>query len=1046
MDRLQNQMGKSSPAEDPALRRRFVWLGVTLIAMTLIAAALLRSVRVPRESDGFQTLIAALPVTARPIEGRLTGGFPWAHRPIPKRSNQNAPDLEQMKLAGAAGMVLEQADRETSPVNFHAAAIARLLMDDSLEAVRLLESLVETQEDPRIWSDLAAAHHDIAVTYDWPEHLHDALMCADAALALSPSMPEALFNRALIIEAMGISHAARIAWQMYIEADPGSKWSEEANARLTELEPPEAFKPALEREYPRLASGDRDAARDLVANFPQESRLWGEAEILGRWAAAHESSNLKEATEHLTVARVLGDSLKAASGEHLLSEAVRAIDAADASRRNTLARAHRIYRVGRIAYSREKPAEGEPLLRKASEAFAEGGSPMAHVARYYAANTVFDQYRIDEAMDMLESVNRVIDARFVALQAQVEWQLALAHIAKAAWGKAFELLDNSHAQFVRLGEREHAAFVRTVSAGAYEAIGETARAAAERSRAARTLCLTSTNRCQTTTAEMTRNAMKSDNWRAAESLVALELDSVDSVANAQLHIDALFRQARIRLKLENLEAARESWQSAGKVGSQLHDAGLRKRYEADSQYVQGLIFAAEGSHRAAPLLTSAMEFHLGEGRRWYVPQILLARARAHRAAGNEIEAWTDLRTAIEELESQRATAPEGEIRSGLLDTAEELFREAVGWHLDRRDPASAFHYAERGRARVLFDSLGESPEVPTTAAIVGVIPDGTSIVEFFLMEDRLVTFVADRRGVSTLLQPLDREDLQRQTEQFRGSVSLGEGFKESGATLYDLLIRPIEKRVHGAKELVLVGEASLQSLPAAALVDRTTGSFLVEKYRLVTSPSAAVYSTNIRRAASRSKDSHLVAVGNPAGTNRRLESAEEEASLISARYRSSSLLLTNSATREAFLRAAPDADVIHFAGHGIGIPEKRIAALRLAAADGEDGILYASEIARLSLPRTRLVVLAGCDTARGEIRRMEGTQSTARAFLAAGVPTVIATLWQIDDEASRNFFVRLHENLLGGLKPSAALQAAQLEYLKRGVTPAVWAATQSIGN
>ncbi|HVT46104.1 MAG TPA: CHAT domain-containing protein, partial [Thermoanaerobaculia bacterium] len=68
------------------------------------------------------------------------------------------------------------------------------------------------------------------------------------------------------------------------------------------------------------------------------------------------------------------------------------------------------------------------------------------------------------------------------------------------------------------------------------------------------------------------------------------------------------------------------------------------------------------------------------------------------------------------------------------------------------------------------------------------------------------------------------------------------------------------------------------------------------------------------------------------------------------------------------------------------------------------------------------------------------------AFLEAGVPTVIATLWKIDDEASKAFFTRLHEHLRGGTRPAQALRATQVEFMKRGASPSIWAAVQCIGS
>jgi CHAT domain-containing protein len=82
------------------------------------------------------------------------------------------------------------------------------------------------------------------------------------------------------------------------------------------------------------------------------------------------------------------------------------------------------------------------------------------------------------------------------------------------------------------------------------------------------------------------------------------------------------------------------------------------------------------------------------------------------------------------------------------------------------------------------------------------------------------------------------------------------------------------------------------------------------------------------------------------------------------------------------------------------------------------------------LPRTRLVVLAACRTAAGVVSRSEGALSLARPFLAAGVPNVIASLWDVDDALSRRFFVALHRALLADGEPLSALRRVQTAFLR----------------
>jgi CHAT domain-containing protein len=108
--------------------------------------------------------------------------------------------------------------------------------------------------------------------------------------------------------------------------------------------------------------------------------------------------------------------------------------------------------------------------------------------------------------------------------------------------------------------------------------------------------------------------------------------------------------------------------------------------------------------------------------------------------------------------------------------------------------------------------------------------------------------------------------------------------------------------------------------------------------------------------------------------------------------------------------------------------------------------LDVKRIAALRLPHTWLVVLAACATAAGERRSTEGTISVARAFLAAGVRSVVATLRPVPDEEAAAFYPRFHQHVASGLAPAEALRQTQLECIARGDgAAAMWAAVQIIG-
>lgn len=208
------------------------WLAVAAaVIIAVIAFPMLR-----RRDDPIARLVALAPASARQVEPRLSGGFAWAPYRGPMRSTDSAADAERLKLGGAAGDALDRAQRDHSTEAQRAAAVALMLIDRPADAVDRLQATAEQSPgDARAWNDLAAARYASAVQLQRPSLLPEALAAADRALRIDPKSAEALFNRALILERMGLTGEARTAWLRYLEVDSNSSWATEARGHLHEL-------------------------------------------------------------------------------------------------------------------------------------------------------------------------------------------------------------------------------------------------------------------------------------------------------------------------------------------------------------------------------------------------------------------------------------------------------------------------------------------------------------------------------------------------------------------------------------------------------------------------------------------------------------------------------------------------------------------------------------------------------------------------------------------------------------------------------------------
>lgn len=188
----------------------------------------------------------------------------------------------------------------------------------------------------------------------------------------------------------------------------------------------------------------------------------------------------------------------------------------------------------------------------------------------------------------------------------------------------------------------------------------------------------------------------------------------------------------------------------------------------------------------------------------------------------------------------------------------------------------------------------------------------------------------------------------------------------------------------------------------------------------------------------------LLALANPDGT---LPAASREIREL-ARIRSGSTALDGAqATKERFLALASQFSDVHLATHGVLDAERpERSYLLMAGTDEASQRLSIGEIASLTLARNGLAVLSACETALGEQVPGSALITLAAAFSQAGAQSVVASLWKVNDVATRDFMVAFHR-ALGSTGRAAALQQAQRAVLRKPQTahPYYWAPFILIG-
>lgn len=211
-------------------RRRWILVGGGLAA----AAALLVTLTVQPEwvrrivgrdnRPELEQLVAALAQEpTRPVEGRLTGGFPYSPPPTLRGGTGRQPSPE---VSIAAATLQQRARAQPTPANEAAAGVAYLVLGEADRAVAALETAARTSPRPSTLSDLAAAY--LARGGTGRDDLLKARDAANRAIAAGEAPVEAWFNRALAIQRLGATEDAVRAWQEYLQRESSSQWAAEA--------------------------------------------------------------------------------------------------------------------------------------------------------------------------------------------------------------------------------------------------------------------------------------------------------------------------------------------------------------------------------------------------------------------------------------------------------------------------------------------------------------------------------------------------------------------------------------------------------------------------------------------------------------------------------------------------------------------------------------------------------------------------------------------------------------------------------------------------
>jgi CHAT domain-containing protein len=1012
------------------------------------------------------TLVAAVGAH-RVVEPRLTGGFAYGPVRSPVRTEPSpedvAPDV-RIALAEIEKSYLRNPTAET----FALLGLAHLATGDAAKAVSTLEEAASVESaNAAIRSNLAAAYLVRAREANDAQDLPKALVAADFAVRADPLLLEGRFNLALSLERLHLDDLSRVEWEEYVRLDPHSSWTDEAQSHLALRGERLAVSPDAQALQIAVAasSADTDVLTRAVEQMIPSARQWTEEQLLGAWPAALTAGDLGGAGAVVRRASRVARALAVVTGDRYLLDAAGAVERTSGMQAVNLARAHAAFKRAMDLYEQNDFSESGRMfssvrhpLEQARSPFALGARLQGAITAYYASDIVAAQRDVDL---LIPAAERLRYLRFLGLAHRMR---GLLDSVSGRFGDSLDHNTRAFEAFRQSADLENVAAIESSIAENLEFLGEPRRAWVHRLQALAGLShVQNLRRRHTILISSMLSCLRQGSPQAAAYFQSSVLRNAERWNRPEALAEAHVREAELHGQIGAFAQVPGDLDAARLWLGRVHDERLSRQLEARIHLASASFTTSNGSHGDEAALTEALAFLRRAGLSWALAKAYLARGRVYAARGRADLAEDDFLNGMREFEKQRASLSADALRVSYFDQPWDLFSEMVRLQVRvRRRPDAALSVAERSRARTLLESIKRSGDAAPfeVSDIQRRLDPGVAIVFYSVLDDETFIWRLTKEHLDFFEAKIRETELTRQVNRLRDEMARATlPSDDAAANLYDILLRAAIAEVPAGTTLVFIPDGVVHGVPFGALVDRRTHRYLVQDRPLVVAPSASVFleATSAQRTRTAHSFVNALVIGDPAlgeasgvAPPPDLPDARREVSDVAKLYDRADVVTAGEATKRRFLDEFDQHDVIHFAGHAISNSDfPDLSRLLFAGSGAVDDSLFAHELSGARFRRAQVLVLAACETSGGRVRRGEGVLSLARPFLGAGVPTVVASLWDADDRATRVLLVRFHQALRDGVPAAQALRLAQVAAIGSPDaslrTPSKWAGFEVIG-
>jgi len=1086
-------------------RVSFATIILALFCAALAATKLLLEDK--RENKGVRLLKDSFR-TCRLIESRIVG-FDYAPLVTTRGAGQEAA-LSDESFRRAERIVLDAVYSEPDAKSHRALAVFNLLNKQFDGAIEEFEKALSYEpSSAELHSDLGSALFEKAkaefttekaqseFTGKPVEYLSRSIEQIQKALYYDGSLKESIFNLGLVQELLGLHFVASATLSQYVELEPSSGWAQEARERISLVE---------EKKNGVSSSSKQELLRDFLDAFEKRNveRAWritceNRSPLNGKYVsellidayiAQSIGRELEESTQTLSALSFLGELEIGRANEHYTSELVRYLKARTLPELEQLRQARDLVQRGHELYILDR---GDEAIRAYSEAKREfdrlGDNCESLSAEYRIAYCESEDRDTTDSRPRFDRLSITSETHgFKLLRLRSLLGIASDEFSQKAYSKAIRYGWQAVEIARQVGDEVSALTSLDSTMEYYRAVENDRRVLSCVQQSLEYSSCPSTNGLQ--------------NFGHYSRIASALLDAGYIDASLDLRKEAFNflmrdvpRDAALYfadlgstyVKLKKYEKALESLNLADEEAKAISPETPKNIILAYVLLQKGSLYKDRGDFQNA-LAAYSESLTLSERADFpmYVYQARKGRLYCYIALSEDSKAENEIVKTTNLLEDDRSRILEHEDRNYFFDAEQDVYDLAINYEHRRGDRIRAFDYSEESRSRSLLDLLQrESEEASheilgdisirevfrplTMQTIQAQLPKELQILQYSVLADKTIIWLLASDAIFWISVDISQQDLNKRVRAYLNYIShyTQDNSRDISALsrdLYSILIAPVSTLLRREGSVCIVPDKLLNILPFETLVSSQSQKYLVEDFNVLYSPSSSVLLACIEK--DKSKESHtsekMLGIGNPYFDHALfkglsdLSAAQREVEKIASYYRESTVLTGDAAREEDVRKEMRNATVIHFATHSLLDEDSPLRSKILLTKEttrtrqDSDGVLESREICRTKLANARLVVLASCQSGIDRYYRGEGTMSLARSFLAAGVPTVVASLWEVDSNATEQLMVEFHRfKQQEKLAVAESLRQAKLNMLRgpdnRFRHPYFWSAFIAVG-